>query len=189
MRLTHSQGRGGKGGAGTLSSVISPVDRTKYSLTQSHTPLQGSMAHTLQHIFTISFAAFSLVNISRRAGIIDYRGDIHEIHVQTMLIHGAWLVPGGVLMKPGTRERSFFRASLKTRKPVFSFHLPLIHPETPRRPRKNISCKHPGVLDIRGRSAFSRFDPRPERPHFSNFGPPADRSEVLFLWSERKTFL
>ena len=27
--------------------------------------------------------------------------------------------------------------------------------------------KHPGVLDIRGRSDFSRFDPRPERPHFT----------------------
>ena len=42
---------------------------------------------------------------------------------------------------------------------------------------------HPGVLDIRGRSDFSRFDPRPERPHFSNFGP-RPRSEDLFLWSE-----
>ena len=31
---------------------------------------------------------------------------------------------------------------------------------------------HPGVVDIRGRSDFSRFDPRPERPHFSDFGPP-----------------
>ena len=43
--------------------------------------------------FTVSFAAFFLVNISRR-GIIDYRGDIHElheIHVQIMFIHGAWL--------------------------------------------------------------------------------------------------
>ena len=34
---------------------------------------------------------------------------------------------------------------------------------------------HPGELDVRGRSDFSRFDPRPERPHFSNFGPPAER--------------
>ena len=34
---------------------------------------------------------------------------------------------------------------------------------------------HPGVVDVRGRSDFSRFDPRPERPHFSNFGPPAER--------------
>ena len=29
-------------------------------------------------------------------------------------------------------------------------------------------------LDVGGRSDFSRFDPRPERPHFSNFGPPAE---------------
>ena len=36
--------------------------------------------------------------------------------------------------------------------------------------------RHPGVLDVRGRSdQFSRFDPRPERPHFSNFGPPTER--------------
>jgi len=35
--------------------------------------------------------------------------------------------------------------------------------------------EHPGELDVRGRSDFSRFDPRPERPHFSNFGPPAER--------------
>ena len=32
-----------------------------------------------------------------------------------------------------------------------------------------------GVVDVRGRADFSRFDPRPERPHFSNFGPPAER--------------
>ena len=32
-----------------------------------------------------------------------------------------------------------------------------------------------GLLDVRGRSDFSRFDPRPERPHFSNFGPPTER--------------
>jgi hypothetical protein len=38
-----------------------------------------------------------------------------------------------------------------------------------------ISKNHPGVLDVRGRSDFSRFDPRPERPRFSNFGPPAER--------------
>jgi len=38
---------------------------------------------------------------------------------------------------------------------------------------------HPGVLDIRGRSDFSRFDPRPERPHFSNFGPPAERRPLF----------
>jgi hypothetical protein len=34
---------------------------------------------------------------------------------------------------------------------------------------------HPGVVGVRGRSDFSRFDPRPERLHFSNFGPPAER--------------
>jgi hypothetical protein len=34
---------------------------------------------------------------------------------------------------------------------------------------------HRGVVDVRGRSDFSRFDPRPERPHFSNFGPPTER--------------
>ena len=33
---------------------------------------------------------------------------------------------------------------------------------------------HPGELDVRGRSDFSRFDRHPERPHFSNFGPPAE---------------
>ena len=32
-----------------------------------------------------------------------------------------------------------------------------------------------GVVDVRGGSDFSRFDPRPGRPHFSNFGPPAER--------------
>ena len=25
---------------------------------------------------------------------------------------------------------------------------------------------HPGVVDVRGRPHFSRFDPRPGRPHF-----------------------
>ena len=44
---------------------------------------------------------------------------------------------------------------------------------------------HPGVLDIRGRSDFSRFDPRPERPHFSNFGPPAERRPFFV---ERRPF-
>ena len=29
---------------------------------------------------------------------------------------------------------------------------------------------HPGVLDVRGRRDFSRFDPRPQSPHSSNFG-------------------
>ena len=32
------------------------------------------------------------------------------------------------------------------------------------------SIYHPGVLDVRGRRDFSRFDPRPQSPHFSNFG-------------------
>ena len=33
-----------------------------------------------------------------------------------------------------------------------------------------------GVLDIRGRRDFSRFDPSPAgRPHFSNSGPPVER--------------
>ena len=32
-----------------------------------------------------------------------------------------------------------------------------------------------GVVDVRGRSDFSRFDPRPERPHFSNFSPPTEQ--------------
>ena len=35
--------------------------------------------------------------------------------------------------------------------------------------------KHPGVVDVRDGSDFSRFYPRPERPHFSNFGPPTER--------------
>ena len=30
---------------------------------------------------------------------------------------------------------------------------------------------HGGVLGVRGRPDFSRFDPRPGRSHFSNFGP------------------
>ena len=34
---------------------------------------------------------------------------------------------------------------------------------------------HGGVLGVRGRPDFSRFDPRPGRSHFSNFGPPAER--------------
>ena len=29
---------------------------------------------------------------------------------------------------------------------------------------------HGGVLGVRGRPDFSRFDPRPGRSHFSNFG-------------------
>ena len=31
-----------------------------------------------------------------------------------------------------------------------------------------------------GRRDFSRFDPRPRRPHFSNFGLPAERTEEPF---------
>jgi hypothetical protein len=51
----------------------------------------------------------------------------------------------------------------------------------------------PGVLDyVRGRSNFSRFDPRPERPHFSNFGPPTERRPVgrgggVFVAQNRRT--
>ena len=38
------------------------------------------------------------------------------------------------------------------------------------------SGPHPGVLDVRSRRDFSRFDPSPEeRPHLSNFGPPGAR--------------
>ena len=36
-----------------------------------------------------------------------------------------------------------------------------------------------------GPSDFSRFDPRPERPHFSNFGPPAEQT----FYCGSKTFL
>jgi len=45
---------------------------------------------------------------------------------------------------------------------------------------------HPGVADVRGRSDFSRFDPRPERPHFSKFGPPAapTLATLLAAWIE-----
>ena len=42
-----------------------------------------------------------------------------------------------------------------------------------------------GVVDVRGRSDFSRFDPRPERPHFSNFSPPAERRPFFV---ERRPF-
>ena len=44
---------------------------------------------------------------------------------------------------------------------------------------------HPGVLGVRDRPDFSRFDPRPERPHFSNFGPPAGRRPFC---GERRPF-
>ena len=49
----------------------------------------------------------------------------------------------------------------------------------------HLGLDHPGVLDVRGRSDFSRFDPRPERPHFSNFGPPAERRPFFV---ERRPF-
>ena len=38
---------------------------------------------------------------------------------------------------------------------------------------KNTHLPPGGIVDIRSRRDFSRFDRRPERPHFSNFGPPA----------------
>ena len=41
--------------------------------------------------------------------------------------------------------------------------------------RHTLTAVRRGVVDVRGRADFSRFDPRPERPHFSNFGPPAER--------------
>jgi len=50
---------------------------------------------------------------------------------------------------------------------------------------KSLRCAHPGVLDVRGRSDFSRFDPRLERPRFSNFGPPAERRPFFV---ERRPF-
>ena len=44
------------------------------------------------------------------------------------------------------------------------------------RATSRVCGRHPGVVDIRGRRDFSRFDPSPEEgPHFSNFGPPAER--------------
>ena len=42
-----------------------------------------------------------------------------------------------------------------------------------------------GTRDVRGRSDFSRFDPRPEGPRFSNFGPPAERRPFFV---ERRSF-
>ena len=41
----------------------------------------------------------------------------------------------------------------------------------------NVSHRRTGgyIVDVRGWSDFSRFDPRLERPHFSNFGPPTER--------------
>ena len=47
------------------------------------------------------------------------------------------------------------------------------------RRRRAIPYEHPGVLDVRGRRDFSRFDPRPGKPHFSNFGPAAERRPFL----------
>jgi hypothetical protein len=44
----------------------------------------------------------------------------------------------------------------------------------PRPPSRHWAAErrhHGGVVDVRGRSDLSRFDPRPERPHFTNFGP------------------
>ena len=51
---------------------------------------------------------------------------------------------------------------------------------------KGVEREHPGELDVRGRSDFSRFDPRPKRPHFSNFGPPAapTLATLLAAWIE-----
>ena len=37
------------------------------------------------------------------------------------------------------------------------------------------AAEHPGVLDVRGRPHFSRFDPRPGTPHFSTFGRLAEQ--------------
>ena len=62
--------------------------------------------------------------------------------------------------------------------PLFLFHVFLFF-------SRHLHYMHPGVLDIRGRSDFSRFDPRPERPHFSNFGPPAERRPFFV---ERRPF-
>jgi hypothetical protein len=61
----------------------------------------------------------------------------------------------------------------------------LTRPNNKRKGKKtgDAYARHPGVLDVRGRSDFSRFDPRPERPRFSNFLV-RPRSEDLFLWSE-----
>ena len=65
------------------------------------------------------------------------------------------------------------------------------HPTPPLSPQSELTSqpepplRHPGVLDIRGRSDFSRFDPSPERPRFSNFGPPAERRPFFV---ERRPF-
>ena len=36
-----------------------------------------------------------------------------------------------------------------------------------------------GVVGVRNRRDFSIFDPHPGRPHFSNFGPPAERGHFF----------
>ena len=36
--------------------------------------------------------------------------------------------------------------------------------------KRKQQISHRGVVDVRGCPDFSRFDPRPERSHFSNFG-------------------
>eukprot|EP00964_Phaeocystis_antarctica_P105113 scaffold70189_cov57-Phaeocystis_antarctica.AAC.4 len=50
---------------------------------------------------------------------------------------------------------------------------------------------HPGVVDtlVSGWRDFSRFDPRPKRLHFSNFGPPASRGKGLFSRFDPKVYL
>ena len=61
----------------------------------------------------------------------------------------------------------------------------LLHQTTLHTPQGQRS-EHPGVLDIRSRRDFSRFDPsRPGRPHFSKSGPPVERRPFC----EVKTFL
>ena len=56
-----------------------------------------------------------------------------------------------------------------------------IHPNTPSRCHAVISLfssppRARGVVDVRGGTDFSRFDPRPPgRPHSSNFDPPAEQ--------------
>ena len=53
----------------------------------------------------------------------------------------------------------------------------------------------PGEVDVKDRSDFSRFEPRPGRPHFSNFGPPPRGAKTFlpevreFIFCGAKTFL
>ena len=56
-----------------------------------------------------------------------------------------------------------------------------------RRGTRAVPCRHPGVVDVRGGSDFSRFDPRPERPHFSNFGPPTERRPGVVVGGGRSS--